>query len=188
MQHIEDLSDLLALLTTPSTETVQFELAPELTASLKGCLELGIKHLVQFDTMIMSPRQLSRLADHAYFPAQRVWPKDFAKYLSANANSTPGVVSVDRVLLAEGLSYLDDYPRSARFAQIYDALHVLTHYAANIRVEVSRDHVEEVADWLDSIQRNGPNDTAKALRRDVKMHNELKLRSKIKPIDRPVSQ
>jgi hypothetical protein len=179
MQHIEDLSDLITLLSTSSTDPVQFELAPELNESLKGCLELGIKHLTCFDPMIMTPRQLSRLTDHSYMHVQRVWPKDFAKYLSANPSGRPGIVSVDRVLLAEGLSYLSDHSRSTRFSQVYDALYVLTHYAANIRVEVSRDHVEEVADWLDFIQSNRPNDIAEALRLDVKTHNELKLDPKI---------
>jgi hypothetical protein len=180
MHEIKDLSDLLTLLAKPSAEPLQFELSPELKGSLKGCLELGINQIASFDIMVMTPRQRSKTAEDPHMPIQRVWPKDFARYLAGTTESDPAVISVDRSLLAEGLGYLEDYDRSERFATIFDGLEALTKDVIKSRVQAQQAHVEEVADWLDLIWRDRPNEIARELRHDVKQHNESGLRGKIR--------
>ena len=72
MQHIDDLSDFLALLSSKATGPLQFELSPDLKDSLKGCLELGINQISSLDMTVMTPRQRSKTADDPHLPIQRV--------------------------------------------------------------------------------------------------------------------
>jgi hypothetical protein len=179
VHHIEDLSELLELLSKGSTKAMQFELAPGLQKSLKGCLELGIKQIVSFSPMIMTPRQRRQTADDPHLPIQKVWPKDFQKHLQGNNDSS--VISVDRKLLAEGLCYLDNMYMSDRFEQVFDGLDAAVKATDDSRVNVLKVQAEEVADWLDLIMRSRPNEIGRALRRDVKAHNAMKLGEKIRP-------
>jgi hypothetical protein len=179
MHEICDLSDLIALLAEKRGSSLQLSIHPEVQASLAGCLELGVSHIVRFDSMALAPRALMAITeDPGVVPRQKAFGKDFPKYFSDSSGTDMTPISVCRGLLLEALDWVDQYPRSGRFQAIYSQLETISKSDLE-SVQAPISYVQEVVDWLDLIQRNRPNDCAEELRQDVKAHNPKWLKAKI---------
>ncbi|WP_274644540.1 hypothetical protein [Pseudomonas serbica] len=179
MHDIRDLSDLITLLAEQPGTSLQLSIHPEVQKSLAGCLELGVSHIVRFDSMALAPRALMAIAENpGVVPRQKAFGKDFQNYFRESSGDDMTFISVCRGLLVEALDWVDQYPRSARFQAIYSDLEAISKTdLESVRAPIS--YVQEVVDWLDLIQRNRPNDCAEDLRQDVAAHNPTGLKPKI---------
>lgn len=180
MQKINDLSDLLVALSSKTADSLEISLDPSLFEGLKGCLELGLKHIMSFEPMAVNPRQLVSLDDGHGMPTRRVNPKDFQKYLEGSLDSKPDPVLVNKDLLAEGIGWVKYQEGSPRLNSVIDPMELKISSTADDKVEVHRPHLQEIVDWLDLIQRTRPNEVAKELRKSVSDLNEKGLKRKIK--------
>lgn len=181
MPEIEDLSDLIDLLSAKPAGPITVTLSPEIQEGLKGCLELGLKQIISFCPTMLNPRHAYSLYDKPHkAPKMRVKPKDFTRFCAADYNAIPGNVIVDKDLLAQGVGWLFDGMECPRLREILEPLEAKIEACIEETIEASRAHVQEIADWLDNIMDSRPNRLAKELRQSAQALNSEGLLPKLK--------
>jgi hypothetical protein len=182
VNEIETLSDLLSLLSAKPEGPLEVRIPQALHENLKGCLELGVAELITYDSTCLPPRtaldfrlgiaRKSKVSGQGFFH-----PGEIAGDLSHK-------IMVSKSLLEEGVAWVGSYCHSERLDAILNGMTVLTVTCTGSEVEASREHLQELVDWLDCIVDSRPNLVATKLRKNVKELNQFPLLPKIKIRDR----